>query len=59
MKKLASAVARQTGQEEGEGVHHAFTRLSMLLQRGNSAILGNRIPSQAAALTDGVEEGDG
>ena len=56
---MASAVARQTGQEEGEVVHHAFTRLSMLLQRGNAAILGNRIPSHAAALTDGVEEGDG
>ena len=59
VKKLASAVARQTGQEEGEVVHHAFTRLSTLLQRGNSAILGNRIPSHAAAFTDGVEEGDG
>ena len=63
VKKLATAtataVARQSGQEEGVVVHHAFTRLSMLLQQGNAAILGNRIPSHAAALTDGVEEGDG
>ena len=44
IKKLASAKARQNGQEEAEALRQAFTRLSILLQKGNSAILSNRVP---------------
>jgi hypothetical protein len=54
VKKLAAAQARQTGQEEGEASKHAFTRLSILLMRGNAAILSNRIP----AITEASVSGD-
>ena len=46
IKKLAAAKARHLGNEEGEEVRKAFGRLSILLMRGNSAILANRIPTQ-------------
>ena len=52
--KLAAALARQTGQEEGEAVRHLWGRLSILLQRGNAAILGNRVPTAPAPFIDGV-----
>ena len=39
VKKLGAALARQTGQEEGEAVGHLWGRLGILLQRGNAAIL--------------------
>ena len=52
--KLAAAQARQTGQEEGEAVRHLWGRLGILLQRGNAAILGNRVPSTPAPYIDGV-----
>ena len=46
MKKLGSALARHTGQLEGEAIAHLcqrlWGRLGILLQRGNAAILGNR-----------------
>ena len=45
---LAVPVARQTGQEEGEAVRHLWGRLGILLQRGNAAILGNRVPTTPA-----------
>ena len=59
IKKLASAAARQTGQEEKEAAFHAFTRLSILLQRGNAAILANRLAPTTTAAVDGVLDGDG
>ena len=46
IKKLAAAKARHLGNEEDEEVRKAFGRLSILLMRGNSAILANRIPTQ-------------
>ena len=51
---LAVPVARQTGQEEGEAVRHLWGRLGILLQRGNAAILGNRVPTTPAPFIDGV-----
>jgi hypothetical protein len=42
--KLATALARHTGQEEGEASRHLFGRLSILLMRGNAALFSNRIP---------------
>jgi hypothetical protein len=43
VRKLAAAMARHTEQEEAEACRHLFSRLSILLQRGNVAILANRI----------------
>ena len=40
VKKLGAALARHTGQEEGEAISHLWGRLGVLLQRGNAAILG-------------------
>ena len=46
VKKMATAKARHTGGEEGEAVRRMFTKLSVLLMRGNAAILANRIPAE-------------
>ena len=54
VKKLGTALARHTGQEEGEAISHLWGRLGMLLQRGNAAILANRVPSLPAANIDGI-----
>ena len=54
VKKLGAALALQTGREEGEVVGHLWGRLSILLQRGNAAILGNRVPTHPAPHIDGV-----
>ena len=55
VKKLASALARHSGQEEGEALSHTWSRLGVLLQRGNAAMMANRIPSFPAAPIDGRE----
>ena len=55
VKKLAQAVARQTGVDESECCSQATSRLSLLLMKGNSAILINRIPSAPDPVIDGVE----
>ena len=39
LRKLGSALARHTGQEEGETIGHLLTRASVLLQKGLSALL--------------------
>ena len=54
VKKLGAALARHTGQEEGVAVSHLWSRLSILLQRGNAAILGNRNPALPGAQIDGI-----
>ena len=54
VKKLGAALARHTRQEEGEVVSHMWSRMGILLQRGNAAILGNRIPALPGALIDGI-----
>ena len=54
VRKLGAALARHTGQEEGEAISHLWGRLGVLLQRGNAAILGNRVPALPAAHIDGV-----
>ena len=53
IKKLGSALARHTGQEEGEAISHLFSRCSLLLQRGLAALLLNRVPNHPAAELDG------
>ena len=54
VKKLGAALARHTGQEEGEAISHLWGRLGVLLQRGNAAILGNRVPALPDANIDGI-----
>ena len=54
VKKLGAALARHTGQEEGEAISHLWGRLGVLLQRGNAAILGNRVPAFPEAVVDGI-----
>ena len=55
VRKLGSALARHTGQLEGEAISHLWGRLGIFLQRGNAAILGNRVPSFPVAEVDGIE----
>ena len=54
MKKIGAAKARQTGEEEDVAVKHLFQKLSILLMRGNAALLLNRIPSIPDPEEDGV-----
>ena len=55
VKKLGAALARHTGQDEETAGRHSWGRLAMLLQRGNAAILGNRVPSFPHPNVNGVE----
>ena len=45
--------ACHTDQEESEAIAHLWGRLAVLIQRGNAAILGNRVPSLPDPLIDG------
>ena len=45
LRKLGSALARHTGIDESESINHLITRTSILLQKGLSALLLNRIPN--------------
>ena len=53
IKKIATAQARQTGDEEAVAIAHLFQRLAVLLQKGNAALLLNRIPSFPEPHEDG------
>ena len=54
LHKLSSALARHTGQEEGEKFDHLVKRVSILLQKGLASMLVNRTPGHPAAEIDGV-----
>ena len=54
VKKLASSLARHTGQDEKTVVGHITSRCSLLLQKGTAALLLNRVPNQVAAQVAGV-----
>ena len=54
IRKLGLALARSTGQEEGEVVKHLFGRLSILLMKGNTTLLLNRVPTHPDPRVDGV-----
>ena len=56
VKKLAGAKARHSGQEEEESLRHAFTSLSILIMKGNSVILSNRIPNFSSSHIDGIQQ---
>ena len=53
VERLGAALARQSGQNEDEAVRHLWGKLAILLQRGNAAILGNRVPDFPAPAIDG------
>ena len=44
IQKLGRALARQSGEDEDQTIRHLFQKLSLLLMRGNSALLLNRVP---------------
>ena len=43
IKKLAGALVRHIGEEEGETIRRSFVWLSVLVMKGNAAILLNCI----------------
>ena len=52
--KLGNALSLHTGQLNGEATSQTFRRLSMLLQRGNAQMLGDRFESQPPPEIDGI-----
>ena len=55
VKKIGSALARHTGQEDSVTINHLFQRLSVLLAKGNAALLLNRIPLFSQSEVNGAE----
>ena len=53
IKKLGSAKARHTGEEEGQEISRLFQKLSIALMRGNFALLNNRMPIEQDNLEYG------
>ena len=53
VERLGAALIRQSGQNEDEAVRHLWGKLTILLQRGNAAILTNREPDFPAPAIDG------
>ena len=54
-RKLGSALARHTGQDEGEKTGHLVKRASILLQKGLAAMVLNRILGHPNPVIDGQE----
>ena len=52
LKKLASILARHTGEEEGTTTQRLFQRLSVSLMRGNAALFNNRSPPDPVQMGD-------
>jgi hypothetical protein len=50
VKKLAAALARHTGEDEGDSARRTWVKLAILLQKGNAALLSNRIPTRLDIL---------
>ena len=55
VKKIGSALSRHTGSNEGETIKHVIQRISVLLIKGNAALLLNRQPSFPSTSTVGIE----
>ena len=53
VERLGAALARQSGQNKDKAVRHLWGKLAILLQRGNAAILANRVPDFPAPAIDG------
>ena len=55
VKRLGSALARQTGQDESEAIRHLSQRLAVLLSKGNASLLLNRVPTFPPPHIDGEQ----
>ena len=55
LRKLGAALARQTGQEDSMATSHLFQKLSVLLVKGNSAMINNRQPGLVPSSVDGIQ----
>ena len=55
VKKLASAQARQTGEEQSDATRHLYQKLAVLLAKGNAALLLNRFPAFPSPDIDGIQ----
>lgn len=44
VKKLASALARQTGEEKGDATRHLYQKVAVLLYKGKAALRLNILP---------------
>ena len=58
MAKLARQLASHTGREEEETTGYLFQRLSLLLMRGNAALILNRTPFHVEAEVYGDQDFD-
>ena len=54
VKKLGSALARQTGEGETTTIKHLFQQLSISLVKGNAALLNNRNPGRIDDSDEGM-----
>ena len=54
IKKLASAQGRQSGEDRSDAIRHLYQRMSVLLTRGNAALLLNRQPTFPSPEIDGI-----
>ena len=54
LKKLGSALARHSGAEESTCIRHLFQRLSVILMKGNSTLIVNRVPDDVPPQIDGL-----
>ena len=55
VKRLGQDLARSSGQEDSSIVKHLFGRLAVLLQRGNSQLMCNRLPQPSAPNINGIQ----
>ena len=55
VKRMGSALARQTGGEEGEIIKHLVQRVSVILMRTNANLILNRRPNFTEPQIDGIE----
>ena len=55
IKKLGSALARNTGQEESDKIGHFYQGLAVRLAKGNASVFLNRTPVFPAPEIDGDE----
>ena len=52
IKKLGSALARHTGQEESDKIRHLYQGLAVRLAKGNASLFLNRTPAFPAPKID-------
>ena len=54
VKKLGGALARHRGAEESTCIRHLFQRFSVILIKGNSTLVVNRVPDNVPPQIDGL-----